>query len=94
PFRESERSRLFPSAPTKSATSCNFPGQFRPELYSTPNFETVSSDVQPGSRRVRQLDGLPTISLAEPVRRAAGEKAGVTFITEHGGDVRLRKDDK
>jgi hypothetical protein len=43
---------------------------------------------------VRQLDGLPTISLAEPARRAAGEKAGVTFITEHGGDVRLRKDDK
>jgi len=52
------------------------------------------SDVQPGSRRVRQLNGLTTISLAEPVRRAAGQKAGVTFITEHGGDVRLRKDDK
>jgi len=31
-LRRSERSRLFPSTPTKSATSYNFPGQFRPEL--------------------------------------------------------------
>jgi len=42
PCGGSERSRLFPSTPTKSATSCNFPGQFRPELFSSLNFETVS----------------------------------------------------
>jgi len=47
------------------------------------------SGVEPGSRRVRHFDGLPTI-LAEPVRRAAGEKAGIIFITENGGNVNGR----
>src|SRR5208282_6532162 len=57
-FHKSERSRLFPSAPTKSATSCNFPGQFRPELYSTPNFETVSQSITGIFSNVRRAKGI------------------------------------
>src|SRR5208282_2487234 len=73
-FHKSERSRLFPSAPTKSATSCNFPGQFRPELYSTPNFETVSytflwADVDfPETDRLRALDS-EVASMTSPLTK-------------------------
>ena len=78
--------RLFPLAPTKSATSCKFPGQFSPELYSTPNFETVS----------RELDCMPQTGQEARSRSCSASRLSTETIQSgspelDGGDGQIRR---